>query len=217
MSEYTNVEKPFLEKLNQLGWLVIDQGFGIPQDISKSFRNNFEEIVLEKVFKDSIRKINLTKDGKEWLTENQLDEIFRELTIHVGKNLYEANKAVHELLIKGTGTDRNELTGESTSQIVKLIDFKNPENNSFIAINQFRIVTPGGPREGIIPDIVLFVNGLPLVVIECKDKDVSEPLSEAEIQIRRYSNRRDDDYGAREGEEKLFYFNLFNIDTIAVY
>ena len=213
MSEYTNVEKPFLEKLNQLGWEVIEQGFGIPQDPSKSLRNSFKEVVLEKVFKESVNQINLTKDGKEWLTEKQLDEIFREVTIHIGKNLHEANKAVHELLIKGTGTDRNELTGENTSQIVKLIDFKNPENNSFIAINQFRIVTPGGPREGIIPDIVLFVNGLPLVVIECKDKDVSEPLSEAEIQIRRYSNRREDDYGVKEGEEKLFYFNLFSIIT----
>jgi len=54
---------------------------------------------------------------------------------------------------------------------------------------------------------------MPFTVIECKDTDVSEPLSEAEIQIRRYSNRRDDDFGIKEGEERLFYFNLFNIIT----
>ena len=60
---------------------------------------------------------------------------------------------------------------------------------------------------------MLFVNGLPFVVIECKDNDLAEPLSEAFIQIRRYSNARDDDYGVKEGEERLFHPNLFSIIT----
>jgi type I restriction enzyme R subunit len=50
MAEYTNVEKPFLEKLRQLNWKVIDQGFGIPQDPSKSLRENFKQVLLPKVF-----------------------------------------------------------------------------------------------------------------------------------------------------------------------
>lgn len=57
MSEYLNVEKPFLEKLHQIGWEVIDHGAsGISQDPTKSLRNNFKEVVLEKVFKEVIRK-----------------------------------------------------------------------------------------------------------------------------------------------------------------
>ncbi|MBV5337917.1 MAG: type I restriction endonuclease subunit R, partial [Deltaproteobacteria bacterium] len=83
----------------------------------------------------------------------------------------------------------------------------------FIAINQFRIDTPGSSRNAIIPDIVLFVNGLPFIVVECKDKTVAEPLSEALNQINRYANRRDDDYGVAEGEERLFHYNLFSIIT----
>lgn len=212
MAEYINVEKPFLEKLKQLGWNVIDQGIGIPQDPDKSLRRSFREVVFEGEFKKAIKAINKTVDGHEWLTDDQLDTVLDEVTAHHGKKLFEANKDIFHLLTKNTRVRENALTGEQ-DPIVRLIDFDNWENNSFIAVNQFRIKTPGGPREGIIPDIVLFVNGLPFVVVECKDTDVSEPLSEAEIQIRRYSNRREDDFGIKEGEERLFHFNLFSIIT----
>lgn len=212
MAEYINVEKPFLEKLRQLGWQVIDQGIGIPQSPDKSLRKSFREVVLEEEFKKAVRSINKTPDGREWLTDDQLDAILDEVTAHHGKKLFEANKNVFYLLTKNTRVRENTLTGEQ-DPIVRLVDFDHWDSNSFIAINQFRIKTPGGPREGIIPDIVLFVNGLPFVVVECKDMDVSEPLSEAEIQIRRYSNRREDDFGIKEGEERLFHFNLFSIIT----
>lgn len=212
MAEYINVEKPFLEKLKQMGWQVIDQGIGIPQAPDKSLRKSFREVVLEEEFKKSVRSINKTPDGREWLTDDQLDAILDEVTAHHGKKLFEANKDIFHLLTKNTRVRENALTGEQ-DPIVRLVDFDHWDNNSFIAINQFRIKTPGGPREGIIPDIVLFINGLPFVVVECKDTDVSEPLSEAEIQIRRYSNRREDDFGIKEGEERLFHFNLFSIIT----
>ena len=213
MSEYVNVGKPFLEKLRQIGWQVIDHGAsGIPQNSKKSLRNNFKEVVLKNVFKETLKEINLTEDGKEWLTDKQLDEVFTEISDQTGKSLHEANKAIFNLLLKNTTVEQNEVTGEQTP-VVHFIDFENWGNNSFIAINQFRIQTPGGPRQGIIPDIVLFVNGMPFGVIECKDTGVTEPLSEAEIQIRRYSNRRDDDFGIKEGEERLFHFNLFSIIT----
>ena len=169
MSEYLNVEKPFLERLRRVGWEVIDHGAsGIPQDPTKSLRNSFNEVVLEKVFKETLRRVNLTEDGREWLTEKQLDEVFTEISEETGRSLHEANKAVLKLLLKNTTVDRNEITGEQ-SPVVRFIDYDNWDKNSFIAINQFRIVTPGGPRQGIIPDIVLFVNGMPFVVIECKD------------------------------------------------
>jgi type I restriction enzyme R subunit len=212
MAEYLNVEKPFLDKLQELNWQVIDQGQGIPHDPSKSLRSGFREVVLEKTFKNTVRRINLTEQGEEWLTDKQLDDILAELTHSGTLKLHEANKRAHELLIKKTSVSENELTGEKDPPI-KLIDFDNWENNSFIAINQFRIDTPNTSKKMIIPDIVLFVNGLPLVVVEAKDMDVSEPLSDAERQIRRYSNRRDDEFGVREGEERLFHFNLFSIIT----
>lgn len=212
MAEYINVEKPFLDKLRQLHWTVIDQGLGVPQEPEKSLRENFKQVLLPKVFKDSIKAINKTDDGREWLTDKQLDEILFEIQNFAGKSLHEANKEIHRLLLKGTSVSKNELTGEQ-DPTVRLVDFKNYNNNSFIAINQFRLLTPGASREGIIPDIVLFLNGLPVVVVEAKDFDVAEPLSEAYLQVTRYANTRDDDYGFKEGEEKLFHYNIFSIIT----
>jgi type I restriction enzyme R subunit len=57
MAEYINVEKPFLDKLRLLGWQVIDQGIGIPQEPQKSLRDNFKQVLLPQVFKDSIKAI----------------------------------------------------------------------------------------------------------------------------------------------------------------
>ena len=216
MAEYTNVEKPFLAKLKDLNWRIIDQGsFGIPQDPAKSLRASFKEVTLKQEFIKAVKKINVV-DGVEWLTDKQLEDLYKETiaTEKANLSLLEANKQVFEKLIGVTKTTvaKNEVTGEE-NPLVKLIDFKNWDNNEFVAINQFRIVTPGGPREGIIPDIVLFVNGLPFCVVECKDVDVADPISSAVDQIMRYANTRDDDFGIKEGEERLFYYNLFSIAT----
>ena len=145
MAEYVNVEKPFLEKLRQLDWRVIDQGLGIPQEPKKSLRQNFKQVILPDEFKKAIKKINTTPDGKEWLTAKQLDEILFEIQNFPGKSLHEANKEIHRMLLKGTSVAKNELTSEQ-DPTVRLVDFKNYANNSFIAINQFRLITPSPTR-----------------------------------------------------------------------
>jgi type I restriction enzyme, R subunit len=212
MAEYINVEKPFLEKLRLIGWQVIDQGLGVPQEPAKSLREHFKQVLMPQVFKDSIKAINKMPDGTEWLTDKQLNELLFEIQNFPGKSLHEANKEIHRLLLKGTTVNKNELTGE-VNPTVRLVDFRNWDRNSFIAINQFRLLTPGASRTGIIPDIVLFLNGLPVVVVEAKDFEVAEPLSEAYLQVTRYANTRQDDYGVKEGEEKLFHYNIFSIIT----
>lgn len=210
MSEYHFVEKPFLDQLQQLGWKTIDQGFGIPKDPSKSHRTSFRDVVLKELFLQSVRSINVTENGEEWLTNRQLEDLFDEITKHSSNDLLEANKEVYELLVTGTNVDKNEITGEEFAK-VKFIDFDQPSQNDFVAINQFRIDTPGTPKGFIIPDLVLFVNGLPLVVVECKDQNeyTANPLTEAYKQLRRYSNQRIEtqEAGLKEGEEKLFHFN----------
>ncbi|WP_124978787.1 type I restriction endonuclease subunit R [Nonlabens xiamenensis] len=216
MGEYNNVEKPFLNKLRDLNWHVIDQGsFGIPQDPAISLRTSFKEVTLKQEFIKAVKKINVV-DGVAWLTDKQLEDIYLETiaTEKANLSLLEANKQVFEKLIGVTKTTvaKNEVTGEE-NPLVKLIDFKNWDNNEFVAINQFRVVTPGGPREGLIPDIVLFVNGLPFCVVECKEVEIADPISSAVDQIMRYANTREDDFGIKEGEERLFHYNLFSIAT----
>ncbi len=218
MSEYLNTEKPFLTQLQTLGWTVTDQPAGIPTDPAKSERSSFKEVTLKTIFKQAVYTINTTESGQFWLTDAQLEAVYDEVTTHTRKPLIEANKLVWEMLL-GTRKiiiDQNELTGEQAVP-VKLIDFTNPTRNSFHAINQFRIDTPGMGKGFIIPDIVLFVNGLPLVVVECKVQNefTANPLDEAVKQLLRYSNQRETTQrdGLKEGEESLFWFNQFTIAT----
>lgn len=215
MTEYTSVEKPFLTQLKQLGWEVIDQGtHQIPTNPKLSLRSSFREIILQDELFQALDKINVTADNHPWLSEKQKTDIYETLVTQKG-SLIEANKSAQELLYKMV-LDQNELTGE-INPTVKLIDFKNPDRNRFLAINQFRIDTPGRVKSMIIPDIVLFVNGLPLVVIECKTAEsfTANPMSEAMIQLWRYANQREETRaaGLKEGEERLFHFNQWMIAT----
>ena len=210
MSEYLHVEKPFLDQLATLGWKVIDHGLGvIPADPAVSLRTHFREWLLPEVFRQSVRALN------PWLTDRQLDQLRDQLLRHPNRTLLEANEDVQKLLFKAQ-VDVNETTGEP-DPVVLLIDFRHPERNVFHAINQFRIDTPGCVKVCIIPDIVLFVNGIPLVVIEAKigDANTANPLHAAFVQLLRYRNGRAETAaaGLREGEPRLFYSNQLLIRT----
>jgi type I restriction enzyme R subunit len=216
MSEYHHVEKPFLDQLASLGWAVIDQGVSvIPSDPAASLRGSFREWLLPEVFRAAVRAINTTDDGKTWLTDRQLDELRDQILRQPNRTLLEANEAIQALLFK-TQVDVNEVTGEQ-DPVVKLIDFANPANNQFHAINQFRIDTPGCVKQFIIPDIVLFVNGIPLAVVECKlgGPTCANPMHEAFLQLQRYRNAREatQEVGLKEGEPRLFHTNLLLIRT----
>lgn len=216
MSEYLHVEKPFLDQLAALGWTVNDQGQGcIPADPKTSLRTNFREWFLPGVFRDAVRAINLTADGKPWLTDRQLDDVRDQILRQPNRTLLEANETTQGLFLKAQ-VDRNEVTGEA-DPVVKLINFAHPEQNKFHAINQFRIDTPGCVKSCIIPDIVLFVNGIPLVVVEAKigDPNTANPLHAAHEQLLRYRNGRAETIkaGLREGEPRLFYTNLLLVRT----
>lgn len=210
MSEYAHVERPLLNQLAGLGWTVVDQGDGVPSDPARSLRASFAQVFLPDVFREAVRALNITADGQEWLTERQLAGLLDDIFRRPARSLLEANEAVQKLLFKAQ-VDRNEVTGEQ-DPTVRLIDFDKPERNRFHAINQFRVDTPGRVRPFIIPDIVLFVNGLPLVVIEGKigNATAADPMHEAFTQLARYRDAREETRAAslREGEPRLFYPNL---------
>ena len=217
LDEEHYVENNFLLGLKKLGWRIYRQSKHDPEKVeeiigfdeylepsygkSLKFRENFESFILEEEFKESIRRIN------PWIEEDQINEVLRRITVLSSNSLLKANFEVHTLLLENTSVLENRKTGER-SPTVKYIDFQNPENNSFVAISQFKITVPG-TKKYIIPDIVLFVNGLPLVVVECKSPSISDPIGEAVNQLMRYCNRR----GAKEGNEKLFWYNLFMVAT----
>ena len=144
-----------------------------------------------------------------WLEDDQVEEVVKRLTVSFpGTGLIENNKDVLHLLLENTSVSENRQTDEK-SPTVRFIDFKNRGNNRFIAVCQFKVRILGTEHH-IIPDVVLFVNGLPVVLIECKSPKVKDAIAEAIDQILRYSEQR----GARgEGSAPLFYFNQFVVAT----
>ena len=90
MSEYSFVEKPFLEQLKSLQWNVVEHPNGVPTDPAISLRESFRDVVLKEVFKQAIKHINKTEDGRAWLTDAQLEEVYTELIDHPHQNLLAA-------------------------------------------------------------------------------------------------------------------------------
>ena len=80
MSEYSEVEQPFLDQLSNPGWTCIDQGSEIPQDPAKSLRQNFRQWLLPEVFNQAIVKINSNASGEAWLTQKQLQDLHNQIS-----------------------------------------------------------------------------------------------------------------------------------------
>ena len=201
LDERNHVEKPLLDQLAGLDWEVID--LDSKQHPSDTFRESFTEVVMLPVLREQLKVIN------PWLEDDQVEEVVKQLTASFpGTGLIQNNRHVFHLLLENTSVSENRKTGEK-SPTVRFIDFKHRDNNRFIAVCQFKVRILGTEHH-IIPDIVLFLNGLPVVVIECKSPKVKEPIPEAIDQLLRYSEQR----GAKgEGSAPLFYYNQFVIAT----
>lgn len=200
LDELSHVERPFMEQLKNLGWSTLE--LPMQQVPGQSFRSSFSEVVLTPKLQSALKKIN------PFLTDGQVDEVVRKITTFDKSSLIENNQKVLNCLLENTTVSCNEETGE-LSPTVRFIDFENIENNYFTAISQFKVSVTGTDHH-IIPDIVLFVNGLPVVVVECKSSKVKEPIPEAIDQLLRYSEQRGD---TGEGNKELFYYNQFIITT----
>ena len=204
LDERNHVEKPLLDQLSGLGWEIIDLT-GERQTPAQTHRENFTDVVMSRVLREQVKKIN------PWLEDDQVEDVCKQLTeAFPGTSLVENNQHVLHLLLENTSVGENRRTGER-SPTVRFLDFdRDPlNNNRFIAVCQFKVRILGTEHH-IIPDIVLFVNGLPVVLIECKSPKVKDAIPEAIDQMLRYSEQR----GAKgEGNESLFCFNQFVVAT----
>ena len=201
LDEREHVEKPLLDQLAGLGWEIID--LDAKQHPGDSHRSTFTEVVMLSVLREQLKVIN------PWLEDDQVDEVVKQLTANFpSTNLLQNNRHVFNQLLENTSVSENRQTGEK-SPSVKFIDFKNRDNNRFIAVCQFKVRILGTEHH-IIPDFVIFLNGLPVVVFECKSPKAKEPIPEAIDQLLRYSEQR----GAKgEGSAPLFFYNQFVVTT----
>lgn len=207
--EYSESEKPLLDQLAALGWSHIE---GSKSEPTVTHRESFRELLIETRLRENLRQINRGPDGQPWLDDSRLSEAVSALTRTETGKLIEINERMTERLLEGISVAGLPDWDQGRSQRIRFIDFDHPERNDFLAISQFRVDEPGGQAKMfVVPDVVLFVNGIPLVVIECKSPYTTDPMAEGINQLRRYANQRD--LGASEGNPQLFWTSQFVVST----
>ncbi len=138
---------------------------------------NFDEVLLKDRLLDSLVRINPT------LSHQSIDDTIKQIGRIKSSEMLSDNETFHRLLTEGVKVDIQK-DGVTRGEIVKLIDFDDVENNDFVAANQFTIIENGYQKR---PDVILFVNGLPLVVMELKNAvDENATISSAYNQIGTY-------------------------------
>ena len=162
LNEYNHAEEPARTLLEQLGWSYV------PRDALAAERGDEREVLLKGRLLGALLRLN------QWMTEEQADRVVFDLE-HVDATGMARNQRVHEYLTYGMPLTVDTPQGRGT-RIVRFFDFDHTEGglNEFVVATQFR-VRRGNERGGadndetmVIPDLVLFVNGIPLVVMEAK-------------------------------------------------
>lgn len=207
--ELEDVEQPFVAQLQALGWAHVAGSLEHPQATSRS---HFSEVIQEQVLRTQLRALNPGPDGQPWLDDSRLSEAVAALTRLGTHKLMEANAKATELLLKGLTVEGVPGWDGGRGQTLRYIDWDAPSRNRFTVVSQYRVdCLPGfnSAKAFIVPDLVLLVNGVPLVVVECKSPSIPEPLADAVDQLRRYSNQRKAAFEVdeNEGNEPLFATN----------
>jgi len=178
----STIEEFVIELLQNQGWQYL------PPEEQELERSGLSEVVLKNRLKRAIETINPT------LSEEAREQAMRQVLNLPSQNLIDNNEAFHRLLTEGIEIEV--MTDEGIKgDKVWLVDFAHPENNEFLACNQFTVIENNINKR---PDVVLFVNGLPLVVIELKNPtDENATVAKAFTQLQNYKN----------AIPSLFYYN----------
>ena len=180
-------EDPAISVLRSLGYTYT------PPETLEGERSGLKETVLAKRLAAILRRLN------PWLSDTNVTQAIRRITHVSAVSLSEANQAIYTSLTYGVALQQDWGDGRK-SHTVRFFDFDEPKRNEWIVTRQYRV---RGSKKDIIPDVVVFVNGLPLVVIECKSPTIGDGWkSEAIKQLRRYQEA--DERWQGQGAPKLF-------------
>ncbi|AZY48014.1 deoxyribonuclease HsdR [Bordetella avium] len=203
--EIQKVEQPALAQLQRLGWRYVPGAQLAPDALVQygqmAERAYYRDVVLANRLEQAIKRLN------PWINDENLRKVVREITHPNHAGLMEYNHALYQLLVNYVSVEQDLGKGRK-GQTVKIIDFDTPANNDFLCTSQFKIE---GPNQKIIPDIVCFVNGLPLAVIECKSPYIADAVAQGIEQLRRYANLREP--SSEEGAQRLFWYNQLMVST----
>ena len=183
-------ERQVLEWLQGIGWA---HAFGpeIAHDGSMPERNSFKDVLLLGRLEESLSAIN------PGIPKDVIRKISQQLSSPGVTDLLKANTQIHKWITEGMPTKIREANGHEETKLIRLIDFENIEKNDWVAVSQLSVQldADSGSRR---PDIVLYLNGLPIAVIELKNpSDLEADIWSAFEQLQTYKSQI----------SRLFYYN----------
>ncbi|MDA2175226.1 type I restriction endonuclease subunit R [Bacillus cereus] len=184
------LEEAVIEILQEMDY---DYVFGpeIGHDGERPERKDYREVILEERLRDALFNLNRN------LPEDALEDAYRKIITFNSPSLTENNRYFHTLLVEGVDVSFRK-NGEVKTEKAIIVDFEKPHQNDFVAINQFTVIEHEERR----PDVIIFVNGIPLVVVELKSaSDENVGIENAYNQIQTY----------KHDIPSLFHYNTFCI------
>jgi type I restriction enzyme R subunit len=178
--EFIHSELPAIELFKNLGYHYFDAS-------KQDERSDITEVILKDRLLNAIIKLN------PWINDNNLNKAYTAITSVNGASLMEINQKIWELIRGGT-TVKQTIDGEEGLHVVHFIDYINIEDNDFLVVNQMKF---HGRFQNSVPDLVVFINGLPIGVIECKSPTAQNAWDKAFGDLEYY----------QKNTEKLFHFN----------
>lgn len=186
-----SIEMLAIERLQGLGYQYI-HGAEIAPDAATPERQTFADVILLERLRTAAKRINPS------MPIDVIEDAVRQIQRFNSPELLANNEALHRALTEGVNVSYQKDSNTRGDQVF-FIDFERPENNEFLVVNQFTIIENNQNKR---PDIILFVNGLPLVVIELKNAaDENTTLKSAYQQLDTY----------KDTIPSLFAYNAFNI------
>ncbi|WP_139856652.1 type I restriction endonuclease subunit R [Aequorivita sinensis] len=179
--EYTQSELPAITFFQKMGYQYYN-------GVTEGERLDITETILKDRLLSAIKRLN------PWINENNLNKVYSLITSVTGTSLMEINEKIWHLIKGGTHTVKQVIDGVENFHPVHFIDYSKPDNNDFLIVNQIKY--HGGAQHSI-PDLVVYINGLPIAIIECKSPKANNAWDTAYSDLKHY----------QENSEKLFHFN----------
>ncbi|WP_428067415.1 type I restriction endonuclease, partial [Caldisericum sp.] len=152
LTENHLVEQPAINWFKEIGY---DHIYGSELTPDNNERETYKDVILKKRFIQAVKKLN------PFLNDNLAEEVYKQVKNIDHPDFIIKSKSFHEYLTKGLKLTYREGKEEKT-RIVKLVDFENPENNELLVVNQFKVEYYYEDHTYRIPDLVVFINGLPI-------------------------------------------------------
>ena len=172
------VEQAALAWLESLNYTILSGPDIAPGELQAE-RDEYRQVVLERRLHEALQRLN------PQMPIDVLEGAFRKLTRPDSPSLVANNHTVHQFLVEGVPVEYERADASIGGDFARVLDYENPSNNDFVAVHQFTIVEDHHERR---PDVVLFVNGLPLAVIELKNAVGDATIWSAFNQLQTYKH-----------------------------